>query len=168
MANTMKIKRSLLKDFLLGVLQGFDASYTLEERLRMDTFKQDSRNDRIALMGENYTYGEVLHRIQPTPEGQRSAKSTTRNRHHTFEVFLWYKYQDADTLAQSSQDTWDDIVEGENGVIKSLEDKPYLQDGSGNQYVLSKPENISSYEVTMDTAPLELAHYLNFQIEVRG
>lgn len=168
MNNPMKIKRRLLKEFLLGVLHAFNPDYTLETRLRKATFNQDSRNDRIALMGEDYSYGEVLHRMMPTPEGQRSAGSTSRNRHHNFEVFLWLKYEDGPSLETSSQDTWDDIIESDSGVLQSLENKPYLQDENGNQYVLSKPEDISAYEVVMDTGPLELAHYLNFQIEVRG
>lgn len=168
MANLMTTKRDLLKAFLLGVVQNYDPNYTLEDRLRMATFNQTSRAERIAIMGENYAYGEVLHRPSQTPQGQRSAKSTTRRKPHTFDVFLWYKLDDADSYSQSSQKLWDDLTyEKENGVIPSIEKKPYFED-SGNQYTVLKPVNIQSHEVVMDNNPLELAHFMNFQVTIKG
>lgn len=168
MANKMKIKRGLLSEFLLGVLHGFDSRFTLEERLRMATFQQTSRAERIEIMGEDYTYGEVLHRPSQTPEGQRSAKSTTRRKPHTYDVFLWLKMEDADLYDNSSQKKWDDISYGENGVIMSLENEPYFTDANSNQYTVNEPVNQQSHEVVMDNSPLELAHFLNFQITVKG
>lgn len=168
MSNLMKIKRDLLKDFVATTLQAHDPDYTVVDRLRMATFQQTSRAERIQIMGESYAYAEVLHRPQQTPEGQRSAKSTTRNKHHTYDVFVWYKYEDADSYANSSQKLWDDITYGPGGLIMSLEDKPYLEDGSGNQYTVSNPRNQQSHEVVIDSNPLELAHFMNFQIRIRG
>lgn len=168
MANAMTTKRTLLRDYLEGVLQGHVASYIVVDRLRMATFRQTSRTERIEIMGEDYAYAEVLYRPSVTPEGQRSAASTSRNRHHNYQVFVWYKLTDDDVYASSSQATWDDIIEADDGVLASLEGKKYLTDAGGNQYVLSKPQNINAPEVIMDTDPLELAHHLNFDINVRG
>lgn len=167
MANLMTTKRDLLKAFLLDVVQNYDPDYTLEDRLRMATFNQTSRAERLAIMGKNYAYGEVLHRPSQTPDGQRSAKSTTRNKPHTFDVFLWYKLDDADSYAQSSQKLWDDLTEADDGVIPKVENKSYFED-SGNQYIVLKPVNIQSHEVVMDNNPLELAHFMNFQITIKG
>lgn len=168
MANPMKIKRGLLKDFLEEVLQVHDSDYTIVDRLRMATFQQTSRAERIQVMGEKYAYGEVLYRPISTPEGQRSAGSTSRNRHHDYDVFIWYKYEDDDLYRNSSQKVWDDIMEADDGVIPKIEGKKYLEDTDGNRYTLSKPENIRAHEVVMDNNPLELAHFLNFRVTVRS
>lgn len=173
MDNLMTTKRDLLKAFLLDVVQHYDQGYTLEDRLRMATFQQTSRAERIEIMGENYAYGEVLHRPSQTPDGQRSAKSTTRNKPHTFDVFLWHKLDDGDSYEQSSQKLWDDLTyekddsEEDYGVIPSIENKSYFED-SGNQYIVLKPVNIQSHEVVMDNNPLELAHFMNFQVTIKG
>ncbi len=164
----MTTKRDLLVAFLRDVLQVHDANYTVTDRLRMATFNQTSRAERIAIMGENYAYAEVLYRPQQTPQGQRSAKSTSRNRHHNFDVFIWYKLDDADDYSQSSQSVWDDIVEADNGVIQELEGKPYLEDNAGNQYVLTKPTELRAHEVVLDNNPFEMAHFMNFQQTVKG
>ena len=160
--NKMVKKRGLLKDFLLGVLSSF-GQYRIEERLRMATFQQTSRAERIELMGEDYTYGEILYRPNVTSEGNRSARSTSRNRDHYYEVYLWLKFKDHDLYESSSQSQWDELVEGDEGVLKSIENTAQL-DG----FTLSKPENIQTHEVVMDNSNLELAHFLTFRIKVRG
>lgn len=168
MANKMKIKRDLLVSFLQGVLQAHDSTYTVEDRLRLSNINQTSRNDRIQIMGENYAYAEVLYRPAMTPEGQRSAKSTTRRAPHDYDIYIWYKYEDADQYANSSQAIWDDITEADDGVKLSIENKPYLTDASNNQYTIGKPENLVNHEVFVDTNPMELAHFMNFQVTIKG
>jgi hypothetical protein len=163
----MTTKRELLTSFLTEVLRRFDQRYKVVNRLRMATFQQNSRNDRIAIMGERYTYSEVLYRPSMTPQGQRSASSKTRNKPHVFDVFIWLKLNDDDVYEQSSQSTWDDISEDDEGVIPSLESKSYLEDGNG-QYIMLKPENLQNHEVVMDSNPLEMAHFMNFQITIKG
>lgn len=167
MANKLTIKRDLLKAFILGVLQNFDTNYTLEDRLRMDLLKQGSRSKRIAIMGENYTYGEVLAAGIEYPQGGRSAKATSQSRDHVFEVHLWRKLEDDDVYANSSQAVWDNIVGDDGGVLEALATEPYFQD-SGNTYVIGRPTGVQMSTDLLDNNPLELAHYLTFRITVKG
>lgn len=168
MANYMVTKRDLLKSFLEGVLQNLEPTYTVADRLRKNVLNQGSRNDRVSVMGENYTYAVIKDIPIPTPSGQRSSASTTRKKRHQFMITVWYRYYDDDQYANSSQKQWDDIYASDSGVIMSIENKKLLEDGGGNQYVLSNPQEISEHIEPMDNNPEDYAHFLQFQVDVRG
>lgn len=169
--SVMTDKRDVLVSLMETVLQGFDANYVVVDRLRIATLIGANRNSRIEVMGENYTYCEVMYR-SPLGEGIESAGNTRNRRRHGFSVRVWYKYEDNDTYANSSQATWDNIVEGSlvsgaivvgtTGVMETIAKTSLISD-----FPLFKPSNASSTEIFMDTDnEKDLAHYLEFNVEV--
>ncbi|MEQ9091789.1 MAG: hypothetical protein RIE52_11905 [Balneola sp.] len=157
----MTDKRDALVALMETTLQAFDANYTVTDRLRLATLVGSNRNARVSVMGENYTYCEVMYR-SPLGQGDASAGNTRFRRRHGFSIRIWYKYEDNDVYANSSQATWDNIVESSTGVMETIASTALI-----STFPLFKPENASSTEIFMDSQnEKDLAHYLEFNVDV--
>ena len=166
--NSPIAKRDALKQKLQAVLQAVDANYRVEDRLRKETFAGD-RDARIQLMGEDYTYAEVLGPINvTTAEASRTAKATTHKKRHQFDVIVWLKFDDNEEYANSSQSKWDTLVwDDTNGILNAMENSSQLTDANTDEaFTLSMPTQVLVSEVPMDQQFNEQAHYLNFKIEL--
>lgn len=164
MANEMKEKRDALKAFVETTLQAIDADFNVEDRFREDTFNASNRNARVSIMGSPIKYAEVLYAGRSTFED--SAKSTRRKAGHVFEVSVWYGYKDDATYASSSQATFDTITDGDSGILEAIASKGYFKDTS--VYSIDAVEGVTSQIVAMDNTGKELAHFLGFQVNIRG
>lgn len=159
----MKDKRDELVSYLTDLLQDIDTDFTVEDRFRIGTFNASNRNARVAIMGDPAKYCEVLY-ITRNPITS-TAKSTRRRTIHQFEVNIWYGYHDSDSYEVSSQSTWDDITEGENGVLPSLESKGTFE--GDKLYTIDAIFDDVNAVIALDNTGKELAHYLTFSINIR-
>lgn len=159
----MKDKRDELVSYLTTILQAIDADFVIEDRFREATFNSTNRNSRVAIMGDPAKYCEVLYITRNPITG--TAKSTRRRTIHQFEVNIWYGYKDADTYANSSQKVWDEITEGDAGVLPSLESKGTFE--GDKLYTIDAIFDDVNAVIALDNTGKELAHYLTFSINLR-
>lgn len=152
--NVMQQRRAALADKIRLILKTFDDDYRVHEEFNRETFISTSRAKRNEVMGERMTYAEVLY--QPATATNATAGATWTNKRHRFLVRVWLGFSD------QSQDMWDDITEGEAGLLVGLEQTPRL-DG----FTLFNPTEPMQLIRVMDGKGHDLAHYLEFFIELR-
>jgi hypothetical protein len=154
-------ERQIISDKLKTILQSVDSNYRVEQRLRRETFDATSRLKRVEIMGENTTYAEVLSR---SPFVSANKASNTRSDYsYTFDVNIWYGYQDNDIYDNSSQKVFDDVVREVMNGFGNFGGETR----DGNWYYVDEPQGNSISEVALSNDGKELAHYLTFQITVR-
>lgn len=167
MSNSAKDKRDALKSLIETTLQNYDKRYTVEDRLRRGTMSGD-RAGRTAIMGEHYTYAEVLGPANvTTSDDRRTARGTTYKKVHSFTINVWLKYEDAGNYLDSSRKKWDDAIwDDQAGLLPILENTPQIEK-NGVRYTLGAPLEVEAEEkVNLDAQMDELAHYANFRILV--
>lgn len=160
----MKNKRIALRDWIKSILDEF-GTIRITDRLRRATFDSVSRQERIRIMGEPTFYCEVLW-VGIGDGTQIDSVGNSVLDGHLFRVNLWYKYNDNDNYQASSQSTWDDMLEGENGLLKTIRDADIIPDQSELMY-LYQPAEVSVSEVSLDASGDELAHFLTFTLSIR-
>jgi hypothetical protein len=159
----MQDKRKALKDWFYTILSEF-GTIRISERLRRATFDSSTRQERLNVMGNPTFYCEILW----TGIGEGTQIDSVGNSvldGHQFRVNLWYEYKDADDYNQSSQALWDNILESDNGLLKTIRDTDIIPDVP--IMYLYQPENVQVNEVSLDNLGKELAHFLTFTLSVR-
>lgn len=162
--NEMHEKRTLLAKWLEDSLTPF-GDFGIETRLRRATFDSVNRSERVRIMGEPTAYAEVLW-VGNGTDDQYSATVTEILHGHLFRVNIWMGYKDADNYLNSSQAIFDDLCEGETGVLTMLRDMDIFQ-GVDNPILILPPENVQVSEISLDNSGKELAHFLTFTITLR-
>ena len=158
-------KREALASFIAGAVAPF-GNFRHSTRLRSATFDASNRGDRIRVMGNPTAYFEVIWTGE-TGEGMQNDSLDTEVLHgHQFRVNLWLAYKDHDTYELSSQKTFDDLCEGETGVLSLLRETPNLP-VDDEMYMIYHPRAVVASEVSLDNEARELTHYLTFIISIR-
>lgn len=148
----MQDKRQKLSDWLQNSLS-VHGNFNVVQELKRETFDSVDRATRIKIMGDPTAYCEILNRPRDTGVGQRTSGNTRRKgRYHNFYVRIWFQYPNQDEFDTLSEQT----------VLDGLEQLALLDD-----YKVMYPENIRILEVALDSTAKELAHYMEFEIEIR-
>ena len=141
MATEEDIREGLLS-YLAAEVQAVQAGVQTERRFRQ--IRGLSRSQRLDLMGQDLYYLEVLPTgialTDPAPD------DSLRQREYSYTATLFFRYEDADTYAASSQATWDPIAQA---MIEALAEGSYT-DNAGRRYV-------ETTDLTLDIQPLDEA-----------
>lgn len=162
--NAMLEKRRLLANWLAETLDAF-GNFSVETRLRRATFDSVNRAERLRIMGEPTAYAEVLW-LGNGGDDQYSATVTEILHGHLFRVNIWLEYKDNGNYNLSSQAIFDDLCEGEGGVLTQLRELDAFE-GEDCPILVLPPESVQVSEVSLDNAGKELAHFLTFTITLR-
>jgi hypothetical protein len=165
--NAMVSKRDSLVAYVSGILNGFD-NFNVADRLRWATFRSDARDERVRIMGDPTAYAEVVW-IGRGEGSQVASLGQEVLEGHLFRINVWYAFKDDDSYAHSSQKTFDDICEGDQGLLYRLRNDvqiPNLSNDGEIMYIYSVGQ-VQVSEVSLDTEGLELAHFLTFTVSIR-
>lgn len=165
MSNVMKDKRTAYADLLRSTLQSFDAAYKVEERFR-DLSQAGSAKARAEMMGDPVRYAEVLHRPAEAGGSDNRANSTRVRKDHRFRIMVYYEFDDKDSYSNSSQSTWDDIVAGDSGLIKTIEKQSTIT-GTSGKYSLMPLSDLDGGIIPIDQQAKLLTHMITFTQELR-
>jgi hypothetical protein len=160
----MKSKRQALIDWFTLILKEF-GDVKIEQRLRKATWDARSRQERVEIMGDPTFYCEVLW----TGVGQGNQLDAVGDSildGHEFLINLWVEYKDSPIYDTSSQKIFDDLCEGEGGLLTTIRDSHQVPN-EDEFYYLYEPEAVSLSEVALDREGNELAHFLTFRLSVR-
>lgn len=160
----MKDKRQALVNELTKRLQAIHSDYRISQRFRKAQMRSIGRPERVEVMGDNATYCEVD--FEPSTATEPRANSTWQNRHFRFTVRVWFGYYDADSYGSSSQKVWDEIVGESTGILRGIEEQSLIEDDNGKKYALYNPINVNQRILKLDGQGQELAHFLEYQIDV--
>lgn len=161
----MADKRSNLAAWVLTELQEVDASYSVETRYRHDSIYARNPKDRKRICGDPVRYCEILHAGISYPEDNAAMMYGTGKpwqRTDTFQIQLWHEYKDNDTYANSSQATWDGLMDGANSLIQQLAEQDYI-DSAG---IIGLPQSVAVDLIQVDGLGKVLCHYCIFTIDV--
>lgn len=161
---TISEKRSTLAPFIEGVLHAIDAQYVVDERIRAAVIQGRYRRDRLDVMGDPTRYCMLMpvaleYSRDPAEISQRRGPQA---RADAFSVQLWHAFEDAPTFEDSSQAAFEQIIDGEDGLLRTLARTPYLE-GAGE---LGAPVGAKMDLVALGGGGEDLAHYLTFTITV--
>lgn len=160
-------KRAALAGWLEGQTANVVAGLVTQERLRDHWLAGDLPLRTLrSLYGDPLFYADVLLR----GNGRSASQGRDTGRIHDYEVWLWYEYNDADTLAASSQATFDDLTYGPDGVIPALEEGCVESGGVSAQVPFNTldagfSEEVRIAEVTNSPTRI-LAHLLTFTVQL--
>lgn len=155
-------KRQALVDWFQSIL-GID--FKIADRLRSATFQSKTRAERVRIMGEPTKYCEILW--QGVGEGtQLDSVGDSVLDGHLFRINLWFEFRDDDIYEESSQYKFDNLLEGDNGLLKTIRDTAIIPDAPELMY-LYHPAEVNVTEVSLDREGKELAHFVTFQLSVR-
>lgn len=158
---SMQAKRDTLVAWLTSLLQGFDATYKVEDRFRTATFQASSRMEQSNIMGDPARYAEVTYRGSGREVGD--AYGTDELTSHRFVISVWHQLKDADTYAASSQSVFDNIVEGDAGLFAQLRTSGVIA-ASGDTYsygIVGRPSVTESF-LDKDT----YAHFAQITVDL--
>lgn len=161
----MADKRSNLAAWMLTELQEVDSSYAVETRYRADAIYARNPKDRKRICGDPVRYCEVLHTGIGYPEDDPQmmfGTGTPWQRTDTFQVQLWHEYKDNDTYANSSQSTWDGLMDGADSLIKQLAEINYITSAGE----IGIPQGVVIDLIQVDGIGKVLCHYAIFTIGV--
>ena len=160
--NNMVAKRDALESLVKNLVGNEFRSST---RLRRATFDSSTRAERIRVMGDPTAYFEVIWTGATGQGVQVDSLDTEVLQGHQFRFNLWMEYKDAESYQGSSQQKFDALCEGENGILTKLRDTPVLQ--ADEMYMIYHPTEVVVSEVSLDNEGRDLAHYLTFIISIR-
>jgi hypothetical protein len=165
--NLMFVARNWLTEFVQETLNGVVPGFNVANRLRRATWDAKTRRQRLAIMGDPTKYAEVLYAGEDSTLAQEDAVGNHTLSAHIFRVNVWYAYVDSEDYSLSSQYTWDNLIEGENGLLTQLR---LVDSFSADQdfFQVYNPENVDVFEVSMDNEGVELSHFLSFTIVIRS
>jgi len=157
--NMMQI-RAAAAGLIRDTLYIHDDTFRVEERFRKLSLLGTGDADRRLLMGSPTRYCEVVHVGDaggnlPIGGGARSGAR------YRFLVSIWYGYEDAEDYAQSSQASWDEILETEEeGLLVVLREKGTLVI-AGDVINLSAP---ASVQVDLRGTETQFDHFCSFEL----
>ena len=158
--NKMQQKRKELMNFMLNTVQGIDGTYRVSQRLESETLNSGDRDAQRKIMGDPVKYIEVRYVGSDINPQKRRASNKAFNRANRFSVSLWREFN------EYSQEAFDRICEGDNGILSQLEQLSYFTI-DGDTHLVMLPEGVNVTEVYIDSQNGDLAHFLNFNIEIR-
>jgi len=164
---TRRQKQEALMELCREVLTAVRGDLKSNARYR-DVGTGRSAQDKI--MGDPAYYLESYFAPEQSSRTVETIQGAASEVVHTFQVSLWYEYEDADTYAASSQSTYETLVEGTEGLLTVLRGDPEPEapghpDVSGwpDGTELGQPQQVAEPIVDLDNRG-RLAHLLRFQI----
>lgn len=152
--NIMIQKRTALVTKVQELLDAVTPEFRVVDRFKREVIMSESRADRIRVMGDPTKYAEVIY--EPNTASGPSAGATWTNKVHLFQIRVWLGFTD------SSQDVWDELIEGDNGLMKGLQDTAKV----GN-FILFNPQQPFQAMRFLDGEGKEISHYIEFTITIR-
>jgi hypothetical protein len=169
---SMTGKRAEIAALILQTLETiegaqYESSWRIDEHYRLAVLEGASAEDRRRVMGDPVRYGVVYHvgtDFVETP-GRMSAQERPLDTRDAFAVELWYRYQDHEDLASSSEAMWNAMTTGTSGVLDVLRATAWL---SGSAAALGIPQLAAFDLVALTSGTDQLAHHLTFAISAEG
>ena len=164
MPNRMVQRRALLRDYLKSKLPDH---FKFAERLRLETFKSETRPDRVRVMGDPTAYCEVLYGGDSTVDQEDTGGRAVLDV-DPFRVNVWFAYYDAETYENSSQAKFDSLMfDDDEGIITGLREVETINPTGYHPGVPLDITGIESTVVSLDESGIELAHFLTFNVTIR-
>jgi hypothetical protein len=167
---SMTGKRAEIAALILQTLETiegaqYESSWRIDEHYRLAVLEGASAEDRRRVMGDPVRYGAVYligEGFIQTP-GRMTAQERPLDTRDTFLVELWYRYQDHEDLASSSEAMWNAMTTGEGSVLDVLRQTAWLSSASAP---LGIPTEASFDIVALTSGTEALAHHMAFTIAV--
>jgi hypothetical protein len=128
------------------------------------------RRAQDEIMGDPAYYLETYFAADGSSRTLETTQGAATRVEHRFQVSLWLEYEDARTYEQSSQSSYDQLVEGAEGLLPQLRGTPAPGepghpnvDGWPAGLELGQPDPPSEPIVDLDNAG-RLAHLCRFEI----
>lgn len=165
--NLMFEARQWLANFCQDTLSAIEPGFVSAIRLRRVTWDSRTRRQRLAIMGDPTKYIEVLYAGEDASLSQETATGQHVITAYIFRVNVWYAYKDSEDYTLSSQAVWDNLLEGEAGLLTLLRQTDSFSIAP-EHFQIFNPEGAQTSEVTLDNEGNELAHFLSFTIIIRS
>ena len=130
------------------------------------------RRAQDEIIGDPAYYLETYYAAEGSSRTVETIEGAASRIEHTFQVSLWLEYEDAHTYSQSSQEEYERLVEGEEGLLPMLRGSPDPAEpghpsveGWPSGLELMQPEPPAEPIVDLDSAG-RLAHLLRFDVSL--
>jgi len=131
-----------------------------------------SRREQDKIMGDPVYYLETYFSAQQSSRTVETTQGAASEVAHGFQVSVWLEYEDGNTYQNSSQSTYENLIEGGAGLLPTLRGQPEpAKPGHPNVddwpsgLELQQPDPPSEPIVNLDNQG-RLAHLCRFEIEL--
>jgi hypothetical protein len=149
----MQEVRSAVRVWLESKLPGF----RVEERFRYDLLSS-TRAHRTRITGDPVRYAEILYvPVFSSFSGTMiSSQESPFFPAYNFDVFLYLGYRDHEDYMKSSQKEWDELLEGDSGILPALRNGVILD--VGGKTVILQGLSVDVGLLSLDPANRDLVH----------